>query len=50
MIDPDGAEALANVAGEEDGVEDEQGDEEQVEGRLHLGRAVVVVLLISLLI
>ena len=41
MIDPDGAETRADVAGEEDGVEAEQGDEEQVEGGLHLGRAVV---------
>lgn len=39
MIDVDGAEAGADVAGEEDGVEDEEGDEEQVEGRLHLRRA-----------
>ena len=43
MIDPDGAETRANVADEEDGVEYEEGDEEQVERRLHLGRAVVVV-------
>lgn len=49
MIDPDGAETRANVADEEDGVEYEEGDEEQVERRLHLGRAVVVVgLFISL--
>ena len=39
MIDVDGAEAGADVAGEEDCVEDEEGDEEQVEGRLHLRRA-----------
>ena len=39
MIDVDGAEAGADVAGEEDGVEDEEGDEEHVESRLHLGRA-----------
>ena len=48
MIDPDGAETRANVADEEDGVEYEEGDEEQVERRLHLGRAVVVGLFISL--
>ena len=41
VIDPDGAETRANVADEEDGVEYEEGDEEQVERRLHLGRAVV---------
>ena len=39
MIDVDGAEAGADVAGEEDSVEDEERDEEQVEGRLHLRRA-----------
>ena len=39
MIDSDGAETRADVAREEDGVEDEEGDEEQVEGRLHLRRA-----------
>ena len=39
MIDSDGAETRADVAREEDGVEDEEGDEEHVESRLHLGRA-----------
>ena len=37
VIDPYGAETRANVAREEDGVEAEEGDEEKIESRLHLG-------------